>query len=51
GLQASDRIVVNGIQRVRPGDAVRAHLVPMDADQDPNSAPLAQTRAKADKNS
>jgi multidrug efflux system membrane fusion protein len=52
GLKASDRIVVNGIQRVRPGDAVRAHMVPMTTDQDPNSAPLAQTRAKAaDKNS
>ncbi|MFM0643038.1 efflux RND transporter periplasmic adaptor subunit [Paraburkholderia bryophila] len=55
GLQATDRIVVNGIQRVRPGDMVRAHMVPMDADQDPNSAPLAQTptqaRTKADKNS
>ncbi|WP_144140660.1 efflux RND transporter periplasmic adaptor subunit [Paraburkholderia sp. BCC1884] len=61
GLQATDRIVVNGIQRVRPGDAVRAHMVSMTADQDPNSVPLAQTqqaapaqpqtRAKADKNS
>jgi multidrug efflux system membrane fusion protein len=51
GLKAGDRIVVNGIQRVRPGDAVRAHMVPMTTDQDPNSAPLAQTRAKADKNS
>ncbi|MFL9928310.1 efflux RND transporter periplasmic adaptor subunit [Paraburkholderia sp. RL18-103-BIB-C] len=51
GLKAGDRIVVNGIQRVRPGDTVRAHMVPMTTDQDPNSAPLAQTRAKADKNS
>ncbi|MEZ0603409.1 efflux RND transporter periplasmic adaptor subunit [Paraburkholderia sp. IW21] len=52
GLQATDRIVVNGIQRVRPGDSVRAHKVPMTTDQDPNSAPLAQARAKAaDKNS
>ena len=51
GLKASDRIVVNGIQRIRPGDMVRAHMVPMTADQDPNSAPLAQTRNKADKNS
>lgn len=52
GLQATDRIVVNGIQRVRPGDSVRAHMVPMTTDQDPNSAPLAQARAKAaDKNS
>ena len=51
GLKASDRIVVNGIQRVRPGDTVRAHRVPMTADQDPDSAPLAQARAKAGKNS
>lgn len=51
GLKPGDRIVVNGIQRVRPGDTVRAHVVPMTTDQDPNSAPLAQARAKADKNS
>jgi multidrug efflux system membrane fusion protein len=67
GLKATDRIVVNGIQRVRPGDSVRAHMVPMTTDDDPNSAPLAQkqtqpqsqpqsqaqsqTRTKADKNS
>ncbi|MFL9960126.1 efflux RND transporter periplasmic adaptor subunit [Paraburkholderia sediminicola] len=51
GLKPGDRIVVNGIQRVRPGDTVRAHVVPMTTDQDPNSAPLAQTRAKAGKNS
>jgi membrane fusion protein, multidrug efflux system len=51
GLKASDRIVVNGIQRIRPGDTVRAHMVPMTTDQDPNGAPLAQTRSKADKNS
>jgi multidrug efflux system membrane fusion protein len=51
GLKPGDRIVVNGVQRVRPGDAVRAHMVPMTTDQDPNSAPLAQQRAKADKNS
>jgi multidrug efflux system membrane fusion protein len=29
GLQPGDRIVVNGIQRVRPGDAVSPHLVQM----------------------
>jgi multidrug efflux system membrane fusion protein len=44
GLKATDRIVVNGIQRVRPGDPVRAHMVPMTADQDPDSTPLAQTQ-------
>lgn len=47
GLQPTDRIVVNGVQRVRPGDAVRAHMVSMTADQDPNSTPIAQTRTKA----
>ncbi|MBN3765660.1 efflux RND transporter periplasmic adaptor subunit [Burkholderia sp. Ac-20365] len=29
GLQAGDRIVVNGIQRVRPGDAVKPNTVQM----------------------
>ncbi|MBJ8504031.1 multidrug efflux RND transporter periplasmic adaptor subunit AdeF [Acinetobacter seifertii] len=29
GLQAGDRIVVNGLQRIRPGDPVTPHLVPM----------------------
>jgi multidrug efflux system membrane fusion protein len=41
--------VVNGTQRVRPGDSVRAHMVPMTGDTDPgnpNAAPLAQRAAK-----
>jgi multidrug efflux system membrane fusion protein len=29
GLHEGERIVVAGIQRVRPGEAVRAHMVPM----------------------
>lgn len=29
GLQASERIVVNGMQRVRPGEHVKVHVVPM----------------------
>jgi multidrug efflux system membrane fusion protein len=29
GLAQGDRIVVNGLQRVRPGDAVTPHAVPM----------------------
>lgn len=29
GLQVGDRIVVNGLQRIRPGDPVTPHLVPM----------------------
>jgi multidrug efflux system membrane fusion protein len=31
GLHQGDRIVVSGIQRVRPGDTVRAHVVAMGA--------------------
>ena len=49
GLAAGDRIVVNGTQRVRPGDQVRAHMVPMNADVDPNAAPVAQTKTPAPK--
>jgi multidrug efflux system membrane fusion protein len=29
GLKPGDRIVVNGLQRIRPGDAVDPHMVPM----------------------
>lgn len=29
GLRAGERIVVNGLQRTRPDDSVRAHVVPM----------------------
>ncbi|HEY3600036.1 MAG TPA: efflux RND transporter periplasmic adaptor subunit [Paraburkholderia sp.] len=47
GLQSGDRIVVNGTQRVRPGDQVRAHMVPMTGDGDENGAPVAQTQARA----
>jgi len=38
GLQAGDRIVVNGTQRVRPGAQIRAHMVAMGGDSDANSA-------------
>ncbi|HKW83941.1 MAG TPA: efflux transporter periplasmic adaptor subunit, partial [Burkholderiaceae bacterium] len=30
GLQAGERIVVNGLQRVRPGSLVAPEVVPMD---------------------
>ena len=33
GLKPGERIVVNGLQRVRPGDTVRAHMVPMTTDR------------------
>jgi len=42
GLSAGDRIVVNGLQRVRPGDPVTPHLVPMQ-----DEAPAAQASAAA----
>ncbi|MFW1953141.1 efflux RND transporter periplasmic adaptor subunit [Acinetobacter beijerinckii] len=29
GLQVGDRIVVNGLQRIRPGDSVKPHLITM----------------------
>ena len=53
GLQNGDRIVVNGTQRVRPGETVRAHAVPMNGDEDADSASVAQTQghAKAQGNS
>lgn len=42
GLQPGERIVVNGLQRVRPGSQVSPHLIAM-----PGSAsPLAQVRAE-----
>jgi len=47
GLQSGDRIVVNGTQRVRPGETVRAHAVPMSGDDDADSASVAQTQGHA----
>jgi multidrug efflux system membrane fusion protein len=38
GLKAGDRIVVNGLQRVRPGDAITPRVVPMAGNP---SAPVA----------
>jgi multidrug efflux system membrane fusion protein len=40
GLKAGERIVVNGLQRVRPGDPVDPHLVPM-----AGTAPVTRTGA------
>jgi multidrug efflux system membrane fusion protein len=45
GLQPGEKIVVNGLQRVRPGAPVTAQLIPMDAD--PNKQP-AKAEAKSD---
>jgi len=45
GLQTGERVVVNGTQRVRPGEVVRAHMVPMNGAPDGDAASaLAQTR-------
>jgi multidrug efflux system membrane fusion protein len=56
GLSATDRIVVNGIQRVRPGQTVQAHMVPMTDDPSGGgdgsaSADAGQTSAKPSTNS
>ena len=53
GLKAGDRIVVNGIQRVRPGDAVAPNAVTMDSLVTkrvvlPGAQPEAPAEAKAD---
>ncbi|ABE50059.1 efflux RND transporter periplasmic adaptor subunit [Methylobacillus flagellatus] len=42
GLQPGERIVVNGLQRVRPGSQVSPHLVAMPG----SDSPLAQVRAE-----
>ncbi|CAB3750194.1 efflux RND transporter periplasmic adaptor subunit [Paraburkholderia solisilvae] len=54
GLQNGERIVVNGTQRVRPGEQVKAHMVPMTGDADPKDPSVAQgqpARTNAQKNS
>ncbi|MGH8807129.1 MAG: efflux RND transporter periplasmic adaptor subunit [Noviherbaspirillum sp.] len=45
GLQPGEKIVVNGLQRVRPGAPVTAQMVPMDADP---SQPPAKTAQQSD---
>ncbi|NMG37268.1 efflux RND transporter periplasmic adaptor subunit [Azoarcus sp. TTM-91] len=44
GLQPGDRIVVNGLQRVRPGQPVTPNLVSMSAPAAPGTAKLADNR-------
>ncbi|MBJ8418501.1 efflux RND transporter periplasmic adaptor subunit [Acinetobacter courvalinii] len=41
GLQVGDRIVVNGLQRIRPGDPVKPHLIAM-----PNSQTITDNTAQ-----
>jgi multidrug efflux system membrane fusion protein len=45
GLKPGERIVVNGLQRVRPGDAVDPHLVPMAGLEPPTQTSGAQAPA------
>lgn len=44
GVKPGEKIVVNGLQRVRPGAPVTAQLVAMDAD--PNAPPAAPAKAE-----
>ncbi|ABX17057.1 multidrug efflux RND transporter periplasmic adaptor subunit CeoA [Burkholderia multivorans] len=46
GLAAGDRVIVNGTQRVRPGEQVKPHMVPMTGGDAP-SAPIASTAKPA----
>ncbi|WP_312048703.1 efflux RND transporter periplasmic adaptor subunit [Acinetobacter courvalinii] len=54
GLQVGDRIVVNGLQRIRPGDPVKPHLITMpnpqiiadNTAQQPQPSEKTQTSAK-----
>jgi len=49
GLKPGERVVVNGLQRVRPGAAVEPHMVPMAGNAAPAPATTADqpTNAKA----
>jgi multidrug efflux system membrane fusion protein len=47
GLQPGERIVVNGLQRIRPGDAVTARLVPMEQGVAISSIPAASAPGAA----
>lgn len=44
GLKPGEKIVVNGLQRVRPGAPIVAQMVPMDAD--PNQQPAAPAKSE-----
>jgi membrane fusion protein, multidrug efflux system len=47
GLQPGERIVVNGLQRVRPNDVIKANNVAMakERDADSNSPPRTQAQS------
>ena len=44
GLKAGERIVVNGLQRVRPGAPVQPEVVPMLAGEEPAAVTTASAR-------
>lgn len=48
GLKAGEHVVVNGTQRVGPGEAVRSHMVPMNGDPDADAAAVATQPAAKD---
>jgi membrane fusion protein (multidrug efflux system) len=45
GLAPGDRVIVEGMQKVRPGSSVKA--VPLDAAKSPNTGPAAPAAAKS----
>lgn len=47
GLQQGERVVVNGTQRVRPGEVVSAHMVPMNGDANGDALAAAPQGASA----
>ena len=47
GVKPGEKIVVNGLQRVRPGAPVTAQLIPMEADPNTPDAPKAQAATQA----
>lgn len=46
GLKEGDRVIVNGTQRVRPGEQVRVHMVPMNGDAEGDDSSVADAAAK-----
>jgi membrane fusion protein, multidrug efflux system len=47
GLKQGERVVVNGTQRVRPGEVVRANMVPMNGDANGDALAASPTSASA----
>jgi len=49
GLNEGDNVIVNGTQRVRPGERVRSHIVPMNGDAESGDPSVAQSAKAASK--